>query len=124
MVLGHIEKLPKEIVPDLQKYKFINFPKSHEELDNKRQELKNHVTTLTDENYKYIPEKIEGVSLFEKYFNSEKDQFEAVTIENLNEKKKFLYHVFKEESDEHLSFLKTRKEELNKIISSTEKVSE
>lgn len=113
-----------KIVSTIESFKFTSFPESFEVLNNKKEEFKSQLRTIQQEDYQYIPEKVGGVSLFERYFNSDKDQFEAITIELLNEKKNYLYLKFKEESDSFLSFLKTRNEELGQILGAARNISD
>lgn len=87
------------------------------ELKNQVEKLKERITEEKKSKYKYSNEHTnDEMNLFDKYFSSDEDKFNNLTVDNLKKKRKYVVDSYSKAQQSILLSLKDKEKKISKII--------
>lgn len=123
---NNIDKIKKRLL--ITDFGFSNelfapiLPNNMAGLDIKRDELKHYFENVLLNRFIYDDQKIQGKELYSAYFDNDKDKFNLVSTDLLEQKRLYLLLKLSLLSNKRLIFLKERKDKLKTVLDRLEPV--
>jgi exonuclease SbcC len=100
---------------EITSYLFQEIPVTRTEVDSKISAFKDYLSKTVLVKFQYNEQSILGKHLYSEYFDSDKELFVKVSINDLNEKLNYLKYAQAQVSNNRLQFLLSRLEKLDRI---------